>query len=74
MILMARNARQLTITMTDKRPLSEIAADFEDLKYITKTDDNKPGVKELYEGYSQLVGVSRNAADGTIRVTLEKEA
>lgn len=69
-----RNPNRVMIVLKDDRPLAEIAADFDGLKTITKTDENKPGVKEVYEGYSSLVGVSRNTADGTVRLMLEKEA
>lgn len=68
----ARNANKLVIDLKDERPLAEIAADFDGLETFTKTDDNKPGVKEVYEGYSGLVSIQRNGEAGTVRLTLEK--
>lgn len=69
-----RNPNRVMIVLEDDRPLPEIAADFDGLETFTKTDAYKPGVNEVYEGYSSLVGVSRNTADGTVRLMLEKEA
>jgi hypothetical protein len=69
-----RNMNRVMIVLEDDRQLPEIAADFDGLETFTKTDENKPGVEEVYKGYSNLVGVSRNTADGTVRLMLEKEA
>lgn len=68
----ARNANRLAIDLKDDRALSEIAADFEDLEVLTKTDDNKQGVTEVYQGYSQLVSIQRNSEAGTVRLMLER--
>lgn len=68
---LSHNANQILIEYADDRPLAEIAAEFDGLETITKTDTSRPGVKEVYEGFTQLAGVQRMAA-GSVRVTLEK--
>lgn len=67
-----RNGNRMMIELEDARPLCEIAADFDGLSTITKTDDLKPGVKEVFEGFTQLVGIQRNKGNGTVLLTLEK--
>lgn len=64
----------LMIELPDKRPISAIAADFEDISKIEKTDETKPGVTEIYDGYTELVNVQRNKRNGSVLVKLEKEA
>lgn len=61
------------IEMSDTRPFSEIASDFEGLESIKKEDDTRESsVYEMYEGFSRLVEMHRYT-DGSIRLTLEKE-
>jgi hypothetical protein len=61
------------IETSDTRPFSEIAADFEGLEIIKKEDDTRESsVYEMYEGFSRLVEMHRYA-DGSVRLTLEKE-
>ena len=67
-----RNGGRMMIELADDRPLWEIAEDFDGLSAVTKTDDMKPGVKEVYEGFTQLVGIQRNKGNGTVLLTLEK--
>lgn len=67
-----RNGNRLMIELKDERPVCEIAADFDGLETITKTDALKPGVKEVFEGFTQLVGIQRNKGNGTVLLTLEK--
>ena len=67
-----RDGNRVVIELEDGRALSKIAANFEGVDTITKTDDNAPNVKEVYEGYSKLVGIQRNKAAETVRLTLEK--
>lgn len=69
-----RDGRRVVIELTDDRALSEIAADFEGVETITKTDSARPSVKEVYEGFTQLVDIRRNTAAGTVRLTLERSA
>lgn len=67
-----RDGNRVMIELKDDRTLSEIAADFENLETITKTDSARPNVKEVFEGFTQLVSIQRNKATGTVRLTLEK--
>lgn len=67
-----RNGNRVVIELEDGRMLSKIAAGFEGVETITKTDDKNPNVKEVFEGYNKLVGIQRNTAAGTVRITLEK--
>ncbi len=67
-----RFGNKLMIEMVDDRALSQIAADFEGVGTITKTDSKKPDVEEVYKGFSKLVGMSKENFDGVIRLTLEK--
>jgi hypothetical protein len=67
-----RFGNKLMIELVDNRALSKIAANFEGVDTITKTDSKKPNVKEVYEGYTKLVGMSKENAEGVIRLTLEK--
>ena len=63
---------QIMIDLADARTIKEIAQDFEGCEKIEKTDAKKSGVKEVYEGYTELVSVIRERVSGTVRVTLEK--
>lgn len=68
----SRYGDKMMIELNDDRKISQIAADFEGVETITKTDKAKPNVKEVYEGYTLLASISRENADGVIRLTLEK--
>lgn len=63
----------LMIEIPDNRRLSEIAADFEGNSRIEKTDKMKPGVTEIYEGFTELAAIQRNK-NGSALVKLEKPA
>ena len=67
-----RNGNQIVIELEDERALSKIAANFEGVETITKTDENRPNVNEVYEGFTQLVSIHMNRSAGTVRLTLEK--
>ena len=69
---MLRDGNRVVIELEDGRALSKIAANFEGVDTITKTDNNNPNVKEVFDGYTKLVGIQRNKAAGTVRITLEK--
>lgn len=69
-----RFGNRLMIELKDDRALSEIAADFEGVQTITKTDSKAPNVKEIYEGFTKLVSLSKENFDGVIRLTLERSA
>ena len=59
----------LMIELPDNRLLSEIAADFEGKN---KIDETKPGVTEVYEGFTELAAIQRNK-NGSVFVKLVKE-
>lgn len=63
----------LMIEIPDNRLLSEIAADFEGNRKIEKTNETKPGVTEVYEGFTDLTIIQRNK-NGSVFVKLEKPA
>lgn len=63
----------LMIEIPDNRLLSEISADFEGNGKIEKTDKAKPGVTEVYEGFTELTIIQRNK-NGSVFVKLEKPA
>jgi len=67
------DGRKMLIDMVDDRPLPDIASDFDGLESIVKTDViNEKDVQEQYDGYGRLVAIKRNAASGTVLLTLEK--
>lgn len=69
-----RNGSRVMIEMDDKRLLSEIASDFEGAQTIREeTVERKETVYKVYEGYSRVVAVQRIGAEGTVRLTLEKD-
>lgn len=70
-----RDGSKAIIEMEDERPLAEIAADFDGLESIKKTVSgrNDKAVYEMYEGFSRLVGIQRDMASGSVRLTLAKE-
>lgn len=70
-----RDGSKAIIEMEDARPLAEIAADFDGLESIKKTVSgrNDKAVYEMYEGFSRLVGIQRDMASGSVRLTLAKE-
>lgn len=68
-----RFAYRVLIEMKDDIPLADLAADFDGLTTITKTDADRPGVKEVFEGFTRLTGMQHNKQAGTIRLTLEKD-
>lgn len=65
-----RGTNQLMIDMTDDRTIREIAQDFEGVDKITKTDERR-GVEEVYSGYTEIVGIIRERATSTVRITME---
>lgn len=67
-----RSGDRLMIELKDDRPMAEVAADFEQVETFEKTTKEKPGVKEVYAGYTCLIGMSRENAEGVILLTLER--
>ena len=61
---------RLMIEIEDTRALSVIAAEFEGVQRI---DAVRWYDKEIpYEGYTELIDIRRNQADGSVRMTLKK--
>lgn len=56
----------------DGRPLADIAADFDGVETFEKASERSPSVKEVYSGYTRLVCLSKENADGAVRLILEK--
>ena len=67
-----REGRQIVIELIDKRPLSEIADMFEDRPKLVRTDSVRPEIETTYTGYTELIDIRRNQADGSVRLTLKK--
>lgn len=70
-----RDGNRMMIELADARPFAEIAADFDGLETIKRENEHvKPGVisYEIYEGFTQLVGMQRNRETGAVRLTLER--
>ena len=68
----ARAGAQIIIELIDSRPLSEIAGMFEDRPKIVRTDSVRPEIETTYTGYTELIDIRRNQADGSVRLTLKK--
>ncbi len=67
-----RNPDGLVVSLEgDERKISEIAADFEGCAEMRAVDDARPGVTELYDGYTELDSVQR-LDSGSVRLTLSK--
>lgn len=65
-------SRQVVIELTDERPLSQIAAEFENVKTIRRTNNLRDDVVTLYEGFSEMIDIRRNQTTGSVRLTLRK--
>lgn len=65
-------SKQVIIELTDERPLSRIAAEFENVKTIRRTDNLRDDVVTLYEGFTELVDIRRNQTTGSVRLTIKK--
>lgn len=71
---MLRNGNRLLMEMVDDRAFSDIAADFDGLETITKTNAELPDVNEVYEGFTRLVSITRDTGrSGVVRLTLERD-
>lgn len=64
------DTKAMMIEYNDSRKLSKIAADWEDVQTITQEDEIRPNVTRVYEGYTVLKNVARNATENGVRVTL----
>lgn len=63
---------RVMIELEDARPLSEIAADFDGVETLVKTDEKKPGVEEVYSGFTELIIASKDNYVGVTRLTMRK--
>ena len=63
---------QIVIELEDSRLLSEIAADFEGREAIVRSDTIRPEITTTYAGYTELIEIRRNQANGSVRLTLKK--
>lgn len=58
----------MMLCLQDERRLPEIAADFDGLEQIDRISAIEGDM--TYEGYSEMTGISRDAASGDVVVTL----
>lgn len=65
-----RDADEVMLCLMDDRPISEIAADFDGLEQIVRTDEIE---KEMtFTGYSRLRMISRERGKSKVTIALEK--
>lgn len=67
-----RFGSKIMIEMESDMSLPEIAACFDGVETFTKEDKKNPGVKQVFEGFSRLVSITAENADGVVRVTMAK--
>lgn len=60
----------LFVEIKDERALSVIAGEFEGVKRIDAV--RWYDQESVYEGYTELIDIRRNQADGTVRMTLKR--
>ena len=65
-----RDSNRLMMDVMDMRKIGEIAPDFEGVDTLTQEDAQH--VEHSYRGYTELVAISRNESDGSVRITLKK--
>lgn len=63
---------QIVIELVDERNLSDIAADFEGIAKISRTDTQRPEIVTTYTGYTELIEIRRNQSNENVRLTLKK--
>lgn len=61
---------RLMIEIMDERALSVIAGEFEGVKRIDA--ERWYNERIAYEGYTELIDIRRNQADGSVRMTLKR--
>lgn len=67
-----RGGEQVLIAIYDERPLSQIAAEYEGCAVLTRHSERQPNVKEVFEGYTELVSIQRSAPGDMVRIVLAK--
>lgn len=67
-----RDSGALAIQIHDKRPLSEVAADFDGVERFDKHDPQTEDM--VFEGYTRLMSITyrANGADDTVLITVNK--
>lgn len=61
---------RLAIMLETDRPISEVAAAFEDTTSLRGVEENNPKIVHMYEGYTELDSVTRIKETGTLRVMM----
>ena len=69
---MSNAGNQIMIEIEDKRPLAQVATDFEGCEMIVKSDNLREGVKQTYEGYTEITSIQKNGQTGTVRIMLKR--
>ena len=60
----------LMVELEDERPLSAIAAEFEGVGRVDAVRFYDQ--TSVYHGYTELIDIRRNQADGSVRLTMKK--
>lgn len=68
----SRGGAGVMIELEDTMTFAQYAEEFDGAQTITKTDEKKPGIEETYTGYTKLVSISRDNAEGVVRIILKK--
>ena len=63
-----QDPNKLLLMLEDVRPLADILTEFDQLEWLERVSENQGDAR--YEGYSQLVGISREARG--VLITLAK--
>ena len=63
---------RMIIELVDERPFAEIAADFDGLETITKSDDDMLEEVKVYEGFSRLYSIQRAVGAKTTLLMLDR--
>lgn len=69
-LVSVRDSNRMMMDVKDSRAISEVAADFEGVEVLTQEDAQH--VEHVYRGFTELIAISRNKSDGSLRITLEK--
>ncbi len=68
----SRDSSKVMIEYHDARPLAEIAADFDGLESFTHNERVGLGAWHTLKGFTELVGITRDAGTDYVRLTLYK--
>lgn len=67
----ANGGEEMIVSIQSEERLAEIAGKMEGCTELVITNENRPGAKEIYEGYTVLTGV-RRLSTGSVRVTMKR--